>query len=322
MRKRTIGLLGASSPVAIEAMRVLAMHPMLELTLVADETLAGQRIADVYPGMAVNLKLGFTAPSEADWGSVELLVSALDIDDTLASLPGILKTCPGLKLVDCSQAFCPLEKELFHRLYDRRHPAPELVSSFEYGWSDRRQQTIAEARRCAVPGAVASALIAALAPWNEARLIAPAVTASVRTTTHGKESFPRILDEPEAVQAATWLGLGADTCAVAASFHHEGLIADIFVPLPKNLALASVDALYRKAYESSSFIRMLSRPPQTRHVMESNRIHLYARAGDSRLALVVALDPVRRIAMQAIACCNLMLGLPEEAGVLFTARSW
>ena len=43
MKKRSIGLIGASTPVAIEIMRVLSIHPMLELSWVSDEFLSGQR---------------------------------------------------------------------------------------------------------------------------------------------------------------------------------------------------------------------------------------------------------------------------------------
>lgn len=326
-------MLGASTPVAIEAMGALSIHPMIELVAVADDLLAGQRVTDVYPGMAVNLRLSIIEASALKDQSFDLVIAALPLAESIELLPKLLKDQPELRLADTSPLFRPAEKEMFHRLYNVRHPAPELLPTFTYGWTQGRAGELVNAQRAALPGAFASAVVAALEPLARGQLLHGKVQVS---TTVASSEYPgegegsmrarAVLDEPQVMESTLWLG-GEDAPfellpAVTCAGFERGMYATVFVPMGDKLALGSLNALYRERYDNALFVRLLERPPELKDVLGSNRIHLYLRVAGDTLCAVVALDNVSRRAMSAIACANLMLGLPEEAGLMFPGRSW
>jgi N-acetyl-gamma-glutamyl-phosphate reductase len=80
---------------------------------------------------------------------------------------------------------------------------------------------------------------------------------------------------------------------------------------------APLEAL-RAAYAHEPFIHVSETPPQTKWTLGSNAVHLTARydARTGRVVAIAALDNlVKGAAGQMLQCANLMLGLPETAGL-------
>ena len=74
----------------------------------------------------------------------------------------------------------------------------------------------------------------------------------------------------------------------------------------------------RAAYAGEPFIHVSEAPPQTKWTLGSNAVHLTARydARTGRVVAIAALDNlVKGAAGQMLQCANLMLGLPETAGL-------
>ena len=72
MRKRTVGIVGASGYAGAELLRLLARHPDLEVAWAAGDQAAGQPLAARYPGLlAAYGELAFCALDEGlDKGEV------------------------------------------------------------------------------------------------------------------------------------------------------------------------------------------------------------------------------------------------------------
>ncbi|MDQ3698175.1 MAG: N-acetyl-gamma-glutamyl-phosphate reductase, partial [Gemmatimonadota bacterium] len=98
----------------------------------------------------------------------------------------------------------------------------------------------------------------------------------------------------------------------------RGILATITVPLAA--PLDDTLAPWREDYAGEPFIEIAAEPPALRDVVGRNvvRIHVISVAGTRRPTLLVsaAIDNlVKGAAGQAVQNANLMLGLPEPAGL-------
>ena len=77
-------------------------------------------------------------------------------------------------------------------------------------------------------------------------------------------------------------------------------------------------ALLARAYVDEPFVHLSEQPPATKWVAGSNSVQITARY-DERTGRVVVLSAIDNLgkgaAGQMIQCANLMLGLPETAGL-------
>jgi len=90
------------------------------------------------------------------------------------------------------------------------------------------------------------------------------------------------------------------------------------LPLARRVSADEVRALYVEAFAGSPFVRVLAagRAPDLRAVSGSNRALVALDVRGDVLTVLVTLDNmVKGGAGQALQCLNLMLGLPETAGL-------
>ncbi|HZW07592.1 MAG TPA: hypothetical protein VFF65_10755, partial [Phycisphaerales bacterium] len=73
----------------------------------------------------------------------------------------------------------------------------------------------------------------------------------------------------------------------------------------------------RAAYSAEPFVQVRDDAPTLHDVQRTNRVHINARVVGGRVVVVAAIDNlVKGASGQAIQNANLMLGLPEAAGLL------
>jgi len=346
MAKRRIGIYGAGTPDGVQLMRVLSVHPMVELSFVADDRWAGEWVRDRLPGLAINVRLPFEANDPGLAANADLVISALDMQGAMGLVPELVGALgESGRLIDLSPLFRLQDADLFHRLHGMRHPAPDLLPRFGYGVLDRNLGEIHQARLVAMPGPMSAAMLPVLAPWAARDLLAGVITAVavVGATTRGIESndsrgttgesaFDRVRavrvgDHPEAFEMAAWLTRGGEPAfelaltPVVGPFAN-GVHATVALPFAGNVAMGSIDKLYKDWFEPLSFARLVGSPPDLRDVLDSNRTHAHIRAvGQSLVGNAVTDGVGRGGAMGAIEAANVMLGLPAEAGLLYAGRS-
>ena len=94
-------------------------------------------------------------------------------------------------------------------------------------------------------------------------------------------------------------------------------------PVPGNLAAGKkgeeeLRQLYRDFYRDEFFVQVVTAPPHTKHTWGSNHCLVYPTIDQrtGRLVVISCLDNlVKGAAGQAVQNMNLMLGLPETAGL-------
>ena len=108
------------------------------------------------------------------------------------------------------------------------------------------------------------------------------------------------------------------TLAAIALSQARGILETIYAePITAATATSDVQAVFKSAYASEPFVVVRDEAPTLRDVQRTNMVHLNARVVGGRVILVAAEDNLTKGASgQAIQNANLMLGLPETAGLL------
>lgn len=326
-----VGVLGASGYSGRELCALIAGHPHLELAFATANTQRGTTLRVRAAGRMHDIPL--VAPEDANLAEADLVFAALPHG---ASAEWVAKViAAGARVVDLSSDLRPGHGGVTHAL-----PAG-VPADAPYGMPELFRDTLHGARVVANPGCYATSILVALAPLAKAGLIAPGATVSIAASSgvSGAGASPKLellfaeVTEdfrPYGVGNAhrhlfemrdTLAKLGAD-CDLLFTPHllpiDRGILSTITVPLSRPLA----DALepYRAAYANEPFVELTTALPALADVQHRNvvRIGAVLPTGMRQPTLLVfsAIDNlVKGAAGQAVQNANLMLGLPEQAGL-------
>src|ERR1700752_1985507 len=121
-----VAVLGASGYSGIEAVRLLASHPFVELAMLTSENYAGREVADVYRHMAgIDLPPFEELRPDLVQGRADVGLSCLPETIGLAHTVELIKA--GIKVVDLSADFRLKDPAQFRTTYGVEHPAPQLL---------------------------------------------------------------------------------------------------------------------------------------------------------------------------------------------------
>jgi N-acetyl-gamma-glutamyl-phosphate reductase len=337
-----VAVAGGSGYAGGELLRLLAAHPDLNVAVATADSSAGQTIAQLHPQLA-------GAPGLADCVLEPHGAEALaDCDLAFLALPAgqsaiVAAQLPGsVKVVDLGPDFRLNDGAAWARHYSGPHPGRWVTGTPELPGARVKIQA---ARRVAAPGCYATAAILALTPLVAAGLADPAdvvVVAASGTSGAGRSLRTDLLASEVIGSASAYAVAGAHrhtpeieqalaearpATPVRVSFTpvlapmSRGILATCTATLiTPNTTTAEVRDAVAAAYAGEPFITVLPAGvwPATASVAGSNGVHLQAavdaRAG--RAVVVAAIDNLGKgAAGQAIQNANLMLGLPESAGL-------
>jgi N-acetyl-gamma-glutamyl-phosphate reductase len=326
-------ILGGSGFAGAELMRLCAGHGSLKPVAVFGDSQAGLSVATALPSLAAAYPdMLIERFSAARLAGVDVVFSALPHGQSQALAGAVLDR--GLPFVDLGADFRLRDPDDYAQWYGEAHAAPELIERFVYGLPEIGREVIRSARAVAAPGCYPTATILALKPLLDADLIER--TGIVVDAMSGVSGAGRALKAEthfctvdESVAAYGLLN-HRHTAEMEQALGAQLLFTPHLVPMNRGMLAtchgvatgpmdpqAPLDAL-RAAYAGEPFIQISERPPQTKWTLGSNMVHLTARydARTGRVVALAALDNlVKGAAGQMLQCANLMLGLPETAGL-------
>ena len=326
-----VAIAGASGYAGGELLRLVSAHPDLEVAVAAAHGQAGQRIGAVHPHLRSLADLTFADTTPQALADADLAFVALPHG---ASGPLAAQLPSSMKIVDLGPDYRLLDAAAHERYYQTAHPG-----SWTYGLPELPGQRaqIAASTRIANTGCYAVAIILALAPLIAAGLAEPedvVVVAASGTTGAGAALKRNLLASevmgdlspykvgqhqhvPEILQAT-----GARTLSFTPVLAPmpRGILATVTARPAKTVDADDVRAVLASAYDGEPFVHVLpaGQVVHTAATLGTNCAHLQAGVDISsgRIIVTSVIDNIGKgAAGQAVQNANIILGLPETAGL-------
>ncbi len=161
--KVRVAIVGASGYTGGELLRLLLIHPRVEVTYVTSREWAGKPVTLVHPNLRGFTTLTF---SQFSWDKVgekaDAVFLALPHKVSLDYVPKLLEM--GLQVIDLSADFRLKDPEQYKIWYGYEHPYPDLLKKSVYGLPELHYDELKGAKLIASPGCNATATILAGAP--------------------------------------------------------------------------------------------------------------------------------------------------------------
>jgi N-acetyl-gamma-glutamyl-phosphate reductase len=331
-------IFGGSGYGGSELLRILLFHPDVEIALVTANEHAGKRVGDVHRNL-----LGLTdhefvnAPADlSQLSGVDVAFFALPHGQALNLVDSLPDT---VKVIDLSGDFRIDDPKLFSQYYKLDH-ATDLQKEFVYGLTETNRDAIRSARLVANPGCFATATLLALAPMVKSGLLTGKIIVDAKTGSSGSgakaaanthhpqrsNSFyaykPFVHQHvPEIEQHLNIVGpfeseLVFMTHSLPVS---RGIFASCYMETNVNLANEDLGHLYSSFYESAFFVRLVDGSPDINWVKNTNFCDIGTFSNGKQIVVFSAIDNlVKGAAGQAVQNMNLMFGLDEKTGLVFT----
>jgi N-acetyl-gamma-glutamyl-phosphate reductase len=344
MKKNRLGIIGATGYVGMELVRLAVLHGQLDLTVLVSQSYVGRRFSDIYPAFRglVDLELSELSVDELT-EKCDLIVTALPHGVSAKIVPQLLER--GLKVLDHSGDFRYRNANIYEEAYKLTHPNPELLEQAVYGLPEIYRNQLKYTQLAANPGCYPTCSILGLLPLLRGGLIQTEgiiIDAYSGISGAGRKadlsfSFCEAQDSikpygvvghrhTSEIEQETGLLVGSAKPLTISFTPHlapfkRGMLATIYARLQDNTTVEQIEQAYTDAYAKEKFIRMLptGQMPETRNVAYTNFADI-AWAVDQRTGLVKIMSAIDNLGKgasgQALQSINIMLGLPEETGLL------
>ena len=329
-------VIGASGYAGGELLRLLAIHPHFEVTVVSAHSNAGEQVTSVHPQLQSYAGRQFVAVDSIDFSQVELVFLALPHGESAAL---IAKIPAQVKIVDLGADYRLEDADQWEKYYGGKH-----AGSWVYGLPElapAQREAIKKESKVANPGCYATSISLGIAPAVGAIDVSDIVVVAASGTTGAGRSAKINLIASEIMGSLTSYKFGGVhqhtpeiEQALSAIAQTEAKISftPILAPMPRGI-LSTITAkltqplttqqaheLYAKHYADEFFVDLLplGQMPKTSSVTGSNKVQVQVAVDEhtKRLVVSVAIDNLGKgAAGQAIQNANLICGLSEISGL-------
>ncbi len=343
-----IGIIGGSGYVGGELLRLLLMHPQVEVTIVTSRQLAGEFVFNSHPNLRGLTQLKFVPMDVAELQkNCELVFTATPHGGSMNLVPKLLEA--GLKVIDMSADFRLKEGAAYEKWYGWKHTNPETLKEAVYGLPELHRADIKKTNLVGCPGCMATATILALVPFIKAGLIEKnRIVADLKVGSSGGGSKPTVASHhPErfgGVRPYKSVGhrhiaeveqelnaLSGDQVKISFSPHAvnmvRGILATVHTFPTQPITNKDIWKALRGTYESEPFIRFVKylkgcyQLPDPKVTQGTNYCDIGFEIDEhaNRLLLFSAIDNmVKGASGQGVQCLNIMMGIDETTGLKST----
>ena len=333
----SVGIVGGTGYTGVELLRLLAMHPEVDLQVITSRSNAGMPVAEMFPNLRQHLDICFTEPDIERLNACELVFFATPNGTAMKMVPELLDA--GVRVIDLAADFRIKDISVWSQWYNMDHACPELVDEAVYGLPEMNREAIKNARLIANPGCYPTAVTLGLLPLIEKGLVDfSSVIADCKSGVSGagrganvgtlmaecSDSFkayavPGHRHLPEISQNLS--DIAGESVPLTFVPHLLPMIRGIHATLYARIKNETDwQKLYEERYQDEYFVDVLPQGshPETRSVrgVNQNRIAVHQpQDGDVLVVLSVIDNLVKGAAGQAVQNMNLMFNLQENLGL-------
>ncbi|MDX1686123.1 MAG: N-acetyl-gamma-glutamyl-phosphate reductase [Saprospiraceae bacterium] len=331
-------IIGATGYTGSELVRLLLIHPDVELTLITSESRAGHHFSEVHPQYSNICDMTLHSADEIDQFEIDVAFLALP---HRISMDYVSKWQDrDFKIVDLSGDYRLNDAETYEKWYSKQHVTPELVPDVPYGLPELERNKIKDARIVANPGCYPTASALALAPLFSRNIVKEniaIVDAKSGTTGAGVKSkpithFSNVNDNFKAYGLKTHrhtveieeslVKQAGDPVSIQFTPHllpiDRGILSTCYITPEKSITDKDLSDLYQEFYSNEPFIRLPKTLPEVKFVRGTNLCDIYA-TYDSRTHRIIVLSAIDNLmkgaAGQAVQNMNIMFDLEETSGL-------
>jgi N-acetyl-gamma-glutamyl-phosphate reductase len=319
-------VIGASGYAGGELLRLLATHPVFEVTVVSAHSNAGEQVTSVHPQLQSYAGRRFVSADSIDFSAIDLVFLALPHGESAAL---IAKIPAHTKIVDLGADYRLEDAAQWEKYYG----LPELAAG--------QREAIKNESKVANPGCYATSISLGIAPALSVIDCSDIVVVAASGTTGAGRSAKINLIGSEVMNSLTSYKFGGVhqhtpeiEQALSAVAQKEARVSftPILAPMPRGI-LSTITAkllkpisseqaydLFSQHYANEFFVDLLpqGQMPKTSAVTGSNKVQVQVAVDEhsNRLVVSVAIDNLGKgAAGQAIQNANLICGLSEISGL-------
>ncbi len=333
MKKVKIGIIGGSGYTGGELIRLLMMHPKVEIVAITSKKFKDQPVYAVHPFLKAFSNLKFSDHTVKAFADADLVFTAVPHGTAMDYVPRLLGQ--GLKVIDLSADYRLSETE-FEKVYKLKHKGYRQAV---YGLTELHPE-VKDAKLVANPGCFPTGATLAAAPLFASGVVERAVFDS-KTGISGagaeatqKTHYPNVAENvvpysitthrhtAEIKQELLRLGSGKISFTPHIVPAIRGILTTAHIFVNQGLEEESVRKIYESYYRGRPFVRL--NIPRLSSVRGSNfcDIAFEVDKGEDRIVVISAIDNmVKGAAGQAIQNMNLMLGFEETTGLWMPATA-
>jgi len=337
MKKIKVGIVGGTGYTGVELLRLLSVHPNVELVAITSRGEAGLQVADMFPSLRGFVDLAFSDPSMAPLSACDVVFFATPNGIAMQQTRALIEQ--GVRVVDLAADFRIKDIPTWEKWYAMTHACPELVAEAVYGLPELNREAIKAAQIIANPGCYPTAVQLGFLPLLEAGIVDPSyLIADAKSGVSGagrKAEVHSLFSEsadnfkaygvaghrhlPEISQGLS--NMANKTVGLTFVPHLTPLIRGIHATLYAKLTKpVDLQSLFEDRYQHERFVDVLPKGshPETRSVRGSNicRIAVHQPQNSDTVVVLSVIDNlVKGAAGQAVQNMNIMFGLLENLGL-------
>lgn len=332
-----VGIVGGTGYTGVELLRILALHPQVELRTITSRADAGTPVSQMFPNLRGHLDLSFTHPETAHLEQCDVVFFATPNGIAMQQAVSLLDA--GVRVIDLAADFRIKDVKVWEKWYGLEHACPDLIEQAVYGLPEINRAKIKQARLVANPGCYPTAVQLGFIPLLEAGLVDDSsliADAKSGVSGAGRKAevatlFAEAGDNFKAYGVAGHRHLPEIRQGLSSVAQHDvgltfvphltpmirGIHATLYARLKTN---ADLQGLFEKRYANEPFVDIMpaGSHPETRSVRGSNHCRIAVhRPQDSDTVVILSVidNLVKGAAGQAVHNMNIMFGLDETTSL-------
>ncbi|MBC3928005.1 N-acetyl-gamma-glutamyl-phosphate reductase [Undibacterium sp. CY21W] len=335
-----VGIVGGTGYTGVELLRLLTMHPAVELTAITSRKEDGLPVADMYPSLRGRVNLAFSSPDKAKLTECDVVFFATPHGVAMAQAQELLMA--GVKVIDLAADFRMQDVAQFEKWYGIPHTCPDVLSEAVYGLPELNRDAIKTARVIGNPGCYPTTMQLGFYPLLKAGIVdATDLIADCKSGVSGagrKAEIGILFSEASDTFKAYGVSGHRHTPETVEQLQRmteqkvgllftphlvpmvRGMHSTLYARLNTDISNDELQVLFESTYKDEPFVDVMpfGSHPETRSTRASNMLRIALHRpnnGKTLIVLVVQDNLVKGASGQAVQCMNLMFGLDEVTGL-------